>query len=596
MNVRSLSRLRVAAALLAARVAVGAALNDLPGDALAFVCLPDVERAQERFRQTALHRMWLDPAVQPALRRIGDALAARLRALAPARPKGSKLASQDFRGVFAGPASFVLFDVDVSRRPPVLHAALRLGVRDPRRFRALCSKLNDAMAAAGPRLHRESRTIRGAEVTVWSDGSPHAVCWARSGRTAVFALTLQAMARALPDARGRPDPAAADLPAVRALRARFAGREPDLVVYVNAARLRERSAASPNAEPWASLGLQSLQSAALGVEIQPPGVKDALYLRAPAPRRGLLNLLPERSADANLLALAPPDARSARIGRLDPLHAWDACARAAGAALPGWSALGSARLKQVEESLGWSLRRDLLAALDDRFAVVSFDDRESAAAGLDCWALVWMARDAARLRAGLDKAAGLARAAADPAKPGAPGLRWRTVESDGAAIHYLVTSTPLLAPCYAVTDRALVLALHPRAEKLAVARLRRPGPDIRGEDDFQRVAGRVTRPSVLFRYTNLRRSVRSAYAMLPALFAWMAGRGETVPLDLTELPPADAVTRYLFGSASSVTADREGLCWECYSPYGGVTLGCAAGAAAAARLFAAVAGAPGDAH
>jgi len=75
---------------------------------------------------------------------------------------------------------------------------------------------------------------------------------------------------------------------------------------------------------------------------------------------------------------------------------------------------------------------------------------------------------------------------------------------------------------------------------------------------------------------DLRAATTEAYAALPAFLTWLAGRGHSVQIDPVMLPPLDKISNRLFGSAASLTCDEQGLCWECYSPYGGVTLGCTA--------------------
>ena len=551
----------------------------LPADTLMFVSLPDLDRSAERLRQTALHQVWADPDAQPVLRRIGDAIqTAALRnidRLKPKREAAARLTADDFRGVFGGQVTLAVFGFDVKQTPPLPSAALVVGIKDAARFEALCGKLDAAMtngSAPNAKLRRETTTLRGTPVVVWTDGSRYELCRARMGRLGVLTVTKAAMDRVLGGLVGAGGPTVSSSHALQQVHARLGGAGCDLLAYADLTRLK----------PDHQAGEQAVCSLAFGLAITPPGIKDALYLHAPGRRHALLAAVRTGHVSTDLFALAPRDARAACVGRLDLGCLWDGLLAVAADVSPSRHQAFVTRLHEIETSLAVSVKGHVLGSLGEDFALVKHGPGDgSAAPGLARWSLTWRVRDAARLRSALAKLTGLTNAAEGKEA----GPRWRQIAHAGATINCLDTGIPKAMPCYAVTREYVVVALHPDVAKRALAQLSARGPDIRSSEGFQRVTERVTRPAVVLDYSPRDETLDAAGALVCRLLKRVPGSGPGLPADLAALLREGKVAKPMFGAASSFTCDEQGLCWESYSPVGGVAVSLAAAADLAAEAW-----------
>jgi len=569
----------------------------LPRDTIAFVSLPDLDRARERFDQTALAKIWSEPSVQQflikpkeALRKALDAKLAEAKAAINAQ---TGLSVADFQGVFAGQVTFALVDLDLDRTPPGVSAALVLGIRDREKFDATFAKLDALMPAVAERqgkaLEHEVAEIRGQNVVVWSSTDGRALCRATAKGLCLLTSDRKSMDLLLAGLQGAPDvPTLANSRPLAIAKERLGGSGLDLVAYLNPGLLLSKPDIGPDREQTLdALGLSDIKALLLAVAITPPGIKDMIYVYAPGPRRGLLNLVEPKNVSQDLLALVPADAQTARIGRFDLLHAWEVVTQAVQAASPDAYAALQAGLAQFEMQAQLSIEDSLLASLGENFVVSAGPAGAPGLGALGTFSLLWEVRDPDAARDALDKTAdSIVQMIQAKRGPQASALQWRQMPHGEHTVRYLTLPLPVASPAYAVTQKYFVFGLQPMAVKLAIDRLGKPGPDVRTKPDFQQVAPHVSSPSVMFGYADLKQSFYQTYMMAPMLLGLaQAKSGNKLPVDVAAMPPATAITEHLFGAAGSLTCDDEGIAAEYYSPVGGATAGVAiVGGTAAAVL------------
>lgn len=569
----------------------------LPRDTLAFVSLPDMDGTRERLDQTALAKIWGEPSVQQflvkpkeALRKALDAKLGEAKAAINAQ---TGLSVADFQGVFAGQATFALMDLDLDRRPAGVSAALVLGIRDREKFDATFGKLDALMPAAaekqGKALEHEVADMRGQQVVVWSGPDGRTLCRATAKGLCLLTSDRKSMDLLLAGLQGAPDvPTLANSRPLAIVKERIGGSGLDLVAYLNPSLLLSKPDIGPDVEQALdAFGVSDIKALLLAVAITPPGIKDMIYVYAPEPRRGLLNLVEPRNVSQDLLALVPADAQTARIGRFDLLHAWEVVTEALETANPQASAALQAGLAQFEMQAQLSLEDSLLASLGENFVVSAGPAGAPGLGAVGTLSLLWEVRAPDVARDALDKTADfIVQAIQAKRGPQASALPWREMPHGEHTVRYLTLPLPIASPTYAVTQKYLVFGLQPMAVKLAIDRLGKPGKDVRSKPDFQQVTSHVSSPSVMLGYADLKQSFYQTYMMAPMLLGLaQAKSGNKLPLDVAAMPPATAITQHLFGAAGSLTCDDEGIAAEYYSPIGGATAGVVIGGGAAAAIL-----------
>lgn len=607
------ARLAVCLGLLAiarASVAAQAPQDYLPSDTVFFISCPDLDRTAAAFKQTELHRLWNEPEVQQFVRQPIDAAKAAIKAkIAQMKAEmgaRSDLTSEDLQGVFGGHATLALLGLGLEQRqtagesrvsmklhPPVV---VVIGIRDPEKYAATCSKLDAAMSAApqaqAGQLTKEVTTIRGSEVVVWSGKGKERLCRASAKNMCVLTSTEDAMACVLDGLTGAAGQSTlSERHSLKAVQQRLGGKGCDFLMYLDTAQvLRELGPVIP---PDASraldvLGLSSVESLALGAAITPPGIKDAVYLHVPGERRGVFKLFPPGDVSRDLLQLVPANAQSARIGRFNFLRLWTEIDQAWSELHPVSYGQFQAGLERLEERLQLDIKQDLLATLGENFVVSAASSGAPGLGALTGMSLLWEVQDAARLRDALAqiRAATTPRPAAAKGKvPRRPAQQWRELPHGDLTIHYLTLRMPFVSPSYAVTPKYLVLGLQPMAVKQTIDRMSTAGPDIRTKPDFQQVSAHVAQSSVMLGYADIKQAALQAYVMLPLAVGILQTKGANLPIDMATLPTAQTVTKHLFGAAGALTCDSEGICVEYYSPVGGLVLGGAVATAGGAAVL-----------
>jgi len=591
----SFLHLLAAALLLASLAAAAPAPQDLlPADTVFVISLPDIDRSVEQFRQTAAYNMWMEPDIQQLVKDpIQAAKAAIQMKLDEAKAQMSahtNLSIDDFVGVFGKQVTFAVLKLGLEHTPAKPEIALMLGIRDQAKYTATCDKLDAAMIQAAQEknegLVRDEATMSGVPVVVWSGDTGHSLCRANVKDLCVLTIGTEAMDTILKALTGSTNRMAlSGAHSMTALHQRLGTSQADYLMYLNLARVLE--ALAPRTPPEATralevLGVSDLMSVAMGLAITPPGIKDAMYLHLPAERRGIFNMVQPGNVSPDLLKLVPANAQNARIGRFSLLNMWQEINQVWATLHPQTHLKFQTALQDMEQQLQLSIEKDLFASLGESFVASAVSSGMPGLGAVGGASLLWEVRDQARLELALNRAIDVAmQAAAAKRAPNTPGPQWREMAHGENTIHYLTLPMPIVSPAYAVTPEYLVFGLQPMGVKQAINRLSTDEPDIRTKPDFQQTVSHITQPNVMMGYADLKNGFLQTYMMLPMLIGMAQAKGVKIPIDVAALPPAQSITKHLFGATGALTYDDEGLCAEYYSPFGGLTLGTGIGAAVA---------------
>ncbi len=292
-----------------------------------------------------------------------------------------------------------------------------------------------------------------------------------------------------------------------------------------------------------------------------PAERGVVALDMPGPRKGLLKLA---AGKPFTLADAPPipdDAAGWSMTNFDAAGFYDLAVPALDQVVrllsPDDAKDVADGLKAIDEALGVSLRKDLLAALGDRFATYSSPAEGPLTLGQT---FLFTVRDEAKLRASLDAAVkGIAKAAGTEITVKKKAYR-------GAELNEVHVNVPgfIFIPTWTIHKGWFVLSYYPQAVQGYV--LRAAGEVPSWKPDGATAAALAKLPK---EYTSI--SVSDPRPVLKVLlsFAPLAARSvqqvlqqngvKDFPIDVGAIPNAHEVTRHLFPNVAVTTDDGKVL-------------------------------------
>ncbi len=300
------------------------------------------------------------------------------------------------------------------------------------------------------------------------------------------------------------------------------------------------------------LGVSGVRSVALWSGFDGPAERMLVEIEAPAPRKGLLSLLngkPFRLSDVPPL---PPDVISWSAGNLDPGAAWDAALKGYEAILrvasPKDVAELQAGVQKINDTLGFDLRKDLLGALGDRYAVYNTPSDGPLSLGNT---LLLKVRDAEKVQVALDQ---LARSLG---KLAGVEVRIKKRTYHDVALHEVHVRQQgfFFVPSFAVNNGWLAVAAYPQPVQGYVLRSRgemavwKPSP--------QTVASfeKLPREFIAASYSDPRPSLRQVFSLAPLIAAAVESFNPDLGFEVGSLPNTQEALRHLFPNVSVWTDD-----------------------------------------
>lgn len=561
----------------------------LPPSTLVYFELPNLSRSRDRLAQCALGRIRNEPAVDRFLRE-GFPLAESLRSRAA---EALGLSWAEFREAFPGRVTLALLDA-------------RAAEHETHYWLGLIAQVDPANQAF-PRL-RDALLSRYAERTgSQASETEVAAAAAKSLEAADGALLLAATTAGrfvvvrgperphttelFSDLLSPKGPRLAQEETFRTVRERSALPGEDFYVYVNLTGLLEALSpemSGPLKRAFEVTGLAGIQAAGLSVRIEPPGIRDQVYLLAPGPRRGLLALSGPGGLDEEaLLRYVPADAVSFSAGRTDLRAGYRLFWDLAEALVGSQAARARREVETFEADTGVSIAEDILGQLGPEMVNFKVLPRVGLTAGRSDTLFVLGVKDVERLRSALGRLKNHFQTPEGAAATGTFQVLWEEREFDGRTLTRVVIANPLqpMEPSFTLyRDESaspprdlLLVALRFQSLKNMISYISRPagGPsvkDIRTNPDFADLRKRLPERVGNLSYSDLRRQFLTTYGRVAAWVSLAQGVRRETLFDPNLLPPAEVIARHLFGLVTASTADSQGVLFQAYGPVGYSTL------------------------
>jgi hypothetical protein len=344
----------------------------LPERTLALFVAENISLTKERYKETALWKLWEEPEVQaffaPVIPKLETIIA-----------KGEEMGGfkfADISAAFGGQVALALVGLDTQQVENLPEIALIADITD--------------RAAAGRLLERVGREIDGrsnAVYTTWDAGPLTFGRIAEDGERmeAGYVLTESSLYVGLgPDGNilkslvsaarnGAAAPLASDPDFQKAIER--AGDRRDLFGYVQVRKVRElvftiapRLGGRENdldnlRRMLDALGVSDVRSVSFVEAVDAPGFRSQMFVHAPSPRRGLFDLMSPEPVRESMLRLAPSKASSLfafrlRMDRLLPL-----VRKVVGIVEPNQVQQIDAVLTQMKQGLGFDIENGVLEGL-----------------------------------------------------------------------------------------------------------------------------------------------------------------------------------------------------------------------------------------
>lgn len=340
-----------------------------PPDVLAFASFAGLQECSRACTGLGLYRLWQEPEVQAFLQGTLESLARASEASPPGALEQWRLGKE----LLGGRVALILGGLNLAwtRNGPLpipgVVLALDLGEKRPA-FHQAIERLRSpgALGSVGRGFEQETLIHKGREVCVLRRprSAPHlSLCFTYAENLVLFGLNETLFFRCLDNLESGGE-SLAGLPAFRRSRAKAAG-DPLLELFVHLDALAGRVKGLLPDEWLAALhalGLDGIHGLYYASSVAAGETLETLYLDAPAPRRGLLDLSP-RPIGPETLAFVPRDASLFEAVHVDLGAAWDTVMGVLPGLLPPPVHSGLVRrLERLEQRLGFTLRSGLLGA------------------------------------------------------------------------------------------------------------------------------------------------------------------------------------------------------------------------------------------
>lgn len=291
-----------------------------------------------------------------------------------------------------------------------------------------------------------------------------------------------------------------------------------------------------------ALGLQHLKYAVLASGLDEIGTVSKLVVAHDGEATGVLKLLQGKPLAVDQLRRIPKAVDFATVNRFDAAGLFDAVLKIAEQIEPRTGEQATAALGQVEEQLGFSVRRDLLDGLGDTLTVYN-SAPEGGLIFTGLCATIGV-RDRSKVEKVIDRVQRLAEAQRSAERPEF-AIRKTTVANRTIwYVQFLREPVPL-APAWCLTDDELVVAITPQMVRAHLTRTADAGSlaDVKSVADALST-GDVT--AVAYSDPKLSYELLYSYLNYGAVAGASALEKETgIRADLTKLPSYVTVSRHM---------------------------------------------------
>jgi hypothetical protein len=572
----------------------------LPPDTLAVLTVADAHRMTDRFKQTGLWQLYSNADVQKAFRT--PLLTAQMGMAAVELQAGIKI-PEILSFVNQGEVTFAF--LDSARRnekdEPVPDLLLSIQAREKTQavLDELSKRIDQVNAQAGNQLEITQSPV--GNYTVHRVGVPnlpfslsYTVCdgtiiisFGEGYIERILALHEKSKAGPLKPADPLKPEALSQTPSF-ANSIKKSGSDSDLMLFVNWEALRKNPILniSPKTErekaDWDITGLANIRSFSYALSVKGQGLKEVLYIDAPAgERKGLVTLLDGSAAlSGDALAKAPHNAVIALALSVAPDKLFDKFVELASFENPNARQEIEQALATVGQQINIDIKKELFGSLTGQglLSVAMPAKHPKLGFGMPQGIVTLQIKDVAALKNVLSS---LRNAGNDKFEFSETNIGDNTIMTAREKFPQGKDPGQL---AYAIDKNDLIVGLYPLAVRDELRRRQNPKPaspsDVRkpilnsegslaDDEDFKSASASIGGSPQFLLYADTGALAVAAYDFLIPI-AQLKPRPPQI--DVTALPSADVLLQNLTGTAFGVSSDNDGLAIAGYSPTGIVSL------------------------
>lgn len=306
----------------------------------------------------------------------------------------------------------------------------------------------------------------------------------------------------------------------------------------------------------ADLGLDGVRGLALYSGFDGAAEHGVMEVELAGPRRGVLRLLDTKPFRLGDVPPVPADAVSWSMTNFDPRVAYDEGVKGAeavlGLAAPAELPRLKEFLKQLDDNLGISVRKDLVEALGDRYLQYSSPTDGPLFFGQT---VLLQVKDADKLEAALEQAI------KGVSKTTGIDISAKKRKYHGATLHEVHVRQQgfFFLPTYTVHKGWLAVGYYPQAVQSYVLRADGQLPAWKPDPRTGQALGKLPQEMVSVSVSDPRPMVRQVLALTPLIGAAVNSAFPDSKFDVGLIPNGHEVTRHLFPNVSVMTVDAHGL-------------------------------------
>ncbi len=605
----------------------------VPEKTVVFVTFRNLGAAREKWKNTALYKIWTDKEVEFAVEKLLGNFEEFKQEIEREFQKTTGVELQSALDILKGQLSFAVITLpartEEGEKPPCMAFALDFGAQQPV-VEKLIEFAKQSVGGGGDKLKTEKVQIDGTDVFAFGDDNLK-FHYAFLDQTLFITMDRETMQGILSARAGKGGKSLAECEAFgRVRQATVRDGEEALFIYADFKALKDGIGemagidAKELAQSIAALGVENVQSIGISVTFAEGGISDALYVHAPGEKKGLLKIISLAKTGTPHLNLVPAEAISYMGLRLDLGSIWDI-------SMEMVKSFDEEALKEINEELaefqkktGVNIREDLIGALGDEISTFSsfpkgggiipegvtifsltnpqrFEDafrKLMEAAGLERKELAFKGRTLKYFTA---KIAAPGEGPGEGPGPGEEGRgQFGSSPIPGVGMESLLLLNLTSFQNYFVEGNYLFVSNLSQSLKRVVDKL--DGGDkfvsLARNPHYSRLVSRLPGSPGLVMYTDLRGIFDLVYNTLLPLgqIGEVFLRKELkVPFENAVLPRSEAVSQHLTPSVTGISTLTEGVIMSSYYTTGVTTIGLAAVgiAGAASALFMANRGGPG---
>lgn len=248
---------------------------------------------------------------------------------------------------------------------------------------------------------------------------------------------------------------------------------------------------TPVLQALKAMALLDIQALGQSIEAAPPGFTDRFHIVSSAPEEGLLGLLGSEPISEDMLKLVPASARfvAAERIRMDSLMALIRKAVTAAQVMPPEQIDGMVQMATAQ--IGFNPETDFFNSLGDEALLFAIDPQEVGGLplmGINGLVGIVKIKDRAKVEKAMGILTKIGLQAANQAPIPSQPLKVRRGDHSIRGIKLL---SGVLAPCYTLTDKYMILSTGPHGVVAALEAMAGNQFRLMDQDDFQKALKRV---------------------------------------------------------------------------------------------------------